>query len=191
MRRFQAVLIAAGLAAAPAGAVAGPSRSRSPDPATRIERFEWSTSQGRLGVLVSSMTPELRKHFGAAGDRGVLVERVEPGTPAAAAGVAVGDVITRVETTTIDSATDVLSAMSNMKKGETVEVGLIRDGKSMTVKATLTENVPPPMFQNWSGSPWLRDFIEPFLAPSHPSPFDDDWFRELRHPAKPPGSAKT
>jgi S1-C subfamily serine protease len=94
MRRFPALLCVAGLAAAPASAVAGPSNDPwSVTQSRTVEKFEWSTSKGRLGVMVMSLTPELRKHFGAPDDRGVLVAHVEPDTPAAKAGVEVGDVI--------------------------------------------------------------------------------------------------
>ena len=57
-----------------------------------FDTFEWSTSKGRLGVLVMSLTPELRKHFGAAEDRGAMIARVEPLSPAALAGLKPGDV---------------------------------------------------------------------------------------------------
>ena len=48
--------------------------------------------QGRLGVHVQPMTPALRAYFDAPEDRGVLVARVEPGSPAGDAGVEAGDV---------------------------------------------------------------------------------------------------
>src|SRR4051812_40693633 len=117
MRRFQALLIAAGLAAAPASAVASPSNHSWSTPQT-FEKFELSTSKGRLGVMVMSLTPELRTHFGAAQDRGVLVAHVEPGTPAAAAGITVGDVIVEVRGKAIDGASDVLSALADVTKGQ-------------------------------------------------------------------------
>ena len=35
-----------------------------------FDKYELSTSRPRLGVMVMSLTPELRKHLGAAEDRG-------------------------------------------------------------------------------------------------------------------------
>src|SRR5579871_5943521 len=97
MRRISALLCVAGLAAAPASVAAGPSNDPWSTPQTQtIEKFEWSTAKGRLGVMVMGLTPELRKHFGAPDDRGVLVAHVESGTPAATAGIEVGDVIVEV-----------------------------------------------------------------------------------------------
>jgi membrane-associated protease RseP (regulator of RpoE activity) len=132
MRRFQALLVAAGLAAAPASAAAGPDSHD-----TFVERFEWSTGKSRLGVLVNGLTPELRAHFGAPADRGLLVARVEPGSPAAKAGIAVGDVLLEVGGTPIDRASDVLEALS-ATSGKPVAVAVIRDRKRTTIDVTPT-----------------------------------------------------
>jgi S1-C subfamily serine protease len=189
MRRFQALLIAAGLAATPASVVASPSNDSRSTPQT-FERFEVSTSKGRLGVMVMSLTPELRKHFGAAEDRGVLVAHVEPGTPADAAGIAVGDIIVEVRGKTIDSASDVRSALADASKGQSATIQLVRDGKPRSLQATLTDDPPSNVFDpKWSGWHWLRDFIKPVAPPKQTmTPFEDDWFyqlHELLHPEKP------
>src|SRR4051812_35021876 len=132
MRRFKALLIASLLAAAPASAVAGPSN----DPGSGSQTIEWSTTKGRLGVMVMSLTPELRKHFGAADDRGVLVAHIEPGSPAAMAGIAVGDVIVEVRGQKIEEAPDVRSALASVN-GPTVAVDIVRDGKPRSIQVTL------------------------------------------------------
>ena len=64
MRRFQALLFLAGLLAAPASAVAKPSDQPFSD-SWQLETFDWSSGKGRLGVMVMSLTDELRAHFGA------------------------------------------------------------------------------------------------------------------------------
>jgi S1-C subfamily serine protease len=192
MRRFQALLIAAGLAAAPASAVAGPAQESAPRSST-FEKFEWSMGKGRLGVMVMSLTPELRKHFGVAEDRGVLVARVEAGTPAAAAGIAVGDVITEVRGHKVDGASDVLSALAEVNKGQTAAIQLVRDRKTLSLQATLTDDAPRNTFDSRSpGAQWLRDLMKPFTAPNQLEDPFEDWFREFRerlHPAKPDQAA--
>jgi hypothetical protein len=50
-----------------------------------------------LGVSLTDISPELREHFGATKENGVLVESVEDGSPADKAGLQVGDVIISVE----------------------------------------------------------------------------------------------
>jgi membrane-associated protease RseP (regulator of RpoE activity) len=178
MRRFQALLIAAGLAAAPTSAVAGPSPHHDPGSSLQTEKLEWSMSKGRLGVLVMSMTPELRKHLGAAEDRGVLVARVEPRTPAASAGITVGDVIVTVHGDKVDDATDVIAALSGLGKGQDVAVELVRDGKPLTLQAKLTDE--PSRSVLGTQPDWFRDWLKPFepeqTAPADPS----EWLRKLR-----------
>ena len=159
MRRIPALLCVAGLATAPASVAAGPSNDPwSTGRPQTVERFEWSTAKGRLGVMVMSLTPELRKHFGAPEDRGVLVAHVESGTPAKMAGIEVGDVIVEVHGKKIDAAPDVLSALADVGKGEHTKIELVRDGKSRTLDATLADNGTAGMM--WS-PPWLRDWQKP------------------------------
>ena len=141
--RLLRLLVGAGLVVAPLGAAAGPSPdSGSPSPAPQVHRFEWSESstigRARLGVMVMSLTPELRSHFGAKRDRGVLVARVEPGSPAATAGIAVGDVLVEVRGTAVDSAGDVLEALAPVKQGDLVALAVIRAGRPVALSATLT-----------------------------------------------------
>lgn len=161
MRRFQALLVAAGLAAAPASAVAKPSGAGDPWSAMRVETLEWSASKGPLGVLVMSLTPELQKHLGAGDERGVLVARVEPGTPAAKAGIAVGDVIVSVRGQKVSAAADVLSALSGLGKDQAVTVELVRDGKARSLEATLDADVPRLEGPLPSATRWFREWFKP------------------------------
>jgi membrane-associated protease RseP (regulator of RpoE activity) len=96
--------------------------------------------KGRLGVSILEISPELRVHFGAPRDRGVLVNTIRAGSPAARAGIAVGDVVTEVDGDAVEDASQVLSAMSDRKKGETVNIALVRGGKPMTLKATMEDD---------------------------------------------------
>ena len=186
MRRIHALLLAAGLGAAPAGAAAESSRDPSPPSASTFERFEWSTSKGRLGVMVMSLTPELRKHFGVEADRGVLVARVEPGTPAALAGLTVGDIVVEVRGRAIADAGDVLSALAGAGKGADVAVKLVRDRQPLTVHATLTDHPPRGLEAMPLGRDWVRELMKPFRS-RDPSWFDD-WLGpepEREHESKP------
>jgi membrane-associated protease RseP (regulator of RpoE activity) len=160
MRRFQALLIAAGLATAPSSAVAGPSH----DPWSSdhgVERFEWSTNKGRLGMTVMPLTPVLRRLLGTPDDRGVLVAHVEPGTPAAVAGITVGDVIVEVRGTSIDAASDVQSALAGASKGQTVTIQLVRSGKPRSLQATLTDHAPSVFDRTWPGMRWWQQLVKP------------------------------
>jgi S1-C subfamily serine protease len=168
MRRFQTLLIAAGLAAMPANAAAGPSTESWSTPQL-IEKDELSTSRPRLGVMVMSLTPELRTHLGATEDRGVLVAHVEAGTPAAMAGIAVGDVIVAVHGRAIATATDVLTALADVTKDQRVAIDIVRDKQPLSVRATLINNASSPATVPWLNVPqWLRDAMKPFALPKSP-----------------------
>jgi C-terminal processing protease CtpA/Prc len=162
MRRFQTLLIAAGLAAAPTSTLAEPTDSRDED--RSVEFFEWSMGKGRLGLMLIGLTPELRTHFGATNTAGVLVARVEADSPAAKAGVRVGDVLTRTNEQTVDDAGDVRAAVSNAKKGDTVDLVVVRDRKPLTFKVVLADETRPPMpsFESFWSRDWLRDFMRSF-----------------------------
>ena len=96
-------------------------------------------SRGFLGVEPTSLTPELRQHFGVPGDAGVMVARVVEDSAAAAAGLAVGDIITRIDGEEILSASGLGRAVRERSGGEAVEIEYWRDGAAATATATLGE----------------------------------------------------
>lgn len=70
---------------------------------------------------------------------GALVRRIRADSPAAKAGVQERDIITSVEGRKVTSMSALVVALRNRKPGQVVTIGLTRDGKPMTVQATLVE----------------------------------------------------
>jgi len=68
---------------------------------------------------------------------GALVQAVEPGSPAATAGIQAGDLITSINGSAVADGAALQQAIRAEKPGTTVTVGLMRNGTTMTVKATL------------------------------------------------------
>jgi C-terminal processing protease CtpA/Prc len=89
--------------------------------------------RGRIGLEVQPMTPELREHFGAPEDRGLLVVRVAAGRPAARAGVEVGDVLLEAGGAPLGEPFDLVRAVARPAAGEKLELVLLRDGKRRTL----------------------------------------------------------
>jgi membrane-associated protease RseP (regulator of RpoE activity) len=85
-------------------------------------------SQARLGVMVLSLTPELRRFFGVASDRGVLIARVEPSSAAARAGIQVGDVLVRVGPQVVHAGDDVVQALA-ARQGGRLRVTVVRQSR--------------------------------------------------------------
>jgi membrane-associated protease RseP (regulator of RpoE activity) len=99
-----------------------------------------TASKGRLGIAVIQISSELRSHLGAPGDRGVLVDAVKADSPAARAGLRVGDVLVEVDGEATTSAADVLGALSDRKKGDAVPIAVIRGGHRTELRATLEDD---------------------------------------------------
>jgi len=85
-------------------------------------------SQARLGVMVLGLTPELRRFFGVASDRGVLIARVEPSSAAARAGIQVGDVLVRVGPQVVHAGDDVVQALA-ARQGGRLRVTVVRQSR--------------------------------------------------------------
>lgn len=107
------------------------------------EPFAWSFgdggARGYLGVGIVQLTPELREHFGAPTDRGVMVSKVVDDSPAATAGIAVGDILLSVDDEAIDGEWDLIRQIGRHGGGETVSIEVQRDGTPFSVTATLEE----------------------------------------------------
>ena len=107
-----------------------------------IETGEASTPY--LGVGTIPLTPEVADQFGLAVESGELVDSVEPGTGAEAAGVRRGDVITAIEGTPVESYGDLLGTLRDYQPGDTVSLTVVRDGEERTLDVTLGERPENP-----------------------------------------------
>ena len=87
-----------------------------------------------LGVTVSPLSDQLASYFGV--KEGVLVSAVTSNSPAAAAGVRAGDVITAINGQSVSSSGDITRALRE-RTGEAAEISVMRDKKSLSLKATL------------------------------------------------------
>ena len=95
--------------------------------------------RGFIGVTLLEITPELRAHFGAPKDAGVLVSDVEGGTPAAKAGLEVGDVITEIDGKRVESSRDLSRGIRSRKAGETVQLDVVRARASRKMSVPVEE----------------------------------------------------
>lgn len=94
--------------------------------------------RGYMGVSISDIDDETRSQLGLSKGIGVLVSRVEPGSPADKAGIRQGDVITEVDGQKIYSFNDLLEKISSKAPGEKVVVKVFRDGKYLDFSVIVT-----------------------------------------------------
>jgi serine protease Do len=96
-----------------------------------------SVDRGFLGITIQEITPSLAQQFGLAVDHGVGIRSVEPGGPAAAAGLVEGDIIVRLGDTEIRTSGDLFRALAEHRAGDVVEVEYYHAGTPQTTEVTL------------------------------------------------------
>lgn len=90
-----------------------------------------------LGVSSATVTPGAAQAFGLSAPNGALVQSVTSGSPAAAAGIRVGDIIVKFDGKTIASTEDVFAAVQASQVGVAIPVVVSRPSGTVTVKVTL------------------------------------------------------
>ncbi|MGA8153454.1 MAG: Do family serine endopeptidase [Terriglobales bacterium] len=124
----------------PSGAFSGmgfaiPSQIVRPTVETLIR--DGKVSHGYMGIGINDVTPENSKFFKLTDANGALVTQVEPSSPAAKAGLKIGDVITELDGRKVTDASDLQMAVGLKTPGTTIKLGVLRDGKDMTLPVTL------------------------------------------------------
>jgi membrane-associated protease RseP (regulator of RpoE activity) len=117
--------------------------------------------RGYLGVGLTDLSPELRTHFGVPEDSGVMVAKVEPGSPAEKAGIKVGDILTSIDGKAVKSSWDVRGKVRGYDDGQQVPVEVWRNGKAQNVSVGIVERERPeldmaPFFQKGEGGMLLN-----------------------------------
>jgi S1-C subfamily serine protease len=72
------------------------------------------------------------------GGQGAIVAEVEPGTPAADAGLRVGDLVIAIDEVPLDGAVGMIAAIRDLEPGDEVTITVIRGGEPIDLTATLT-----------------------------------------------------
>jgi serine protease Do len=111
-----------------------------------INTAKWVTSQlmdkGRvsrsyLGIQLEEITSDLAGKLGVHSNEGVLVADVMPNTPAAAAGVKEGDVVTAFAGTAVHNPHDLRDLVEKAAVGSKQTLSIDREGKRLTLDVTL------------------------------------------------------
>jgi serine protease Do/serine protease DegQ len=95
-------------------------------------------SRGWLGVSIQPLTPELAESFGLERAAGALVNQVVPGSPADQAGLRRGDVLLTIDGRAIRGVRELQLQVASVPPGRSVSLGVLRDGKPLTLKVTIT-----------------------------------------------------
>jgi len=90
--------------------------------------------RGWIGVFAINLPQTLRVHFGGADDAGVMVASVDPGSPAEAAGLRVGDLVVAVGGEPIASVGAMATFIAESGIDNPVELSVVRDGADLVVE---------------------------------------------------------
>ncbi len=96
--------------------------------------------RGLLGIKGMEMSADLAKAFKLNVQRGAFVSEVLPNSGSAKAGVKSGDVIVSLNDKPLSSFAELRSRIATTEPGAKVKLGLIREGKPLTVEVTLDKS---------------------------------------------------
>ncbi len=111
-------------------------------------------SRGIAGIMIQTLTPELAKAFHDPKTKGAIVTQVSPHSPAAQAGLKIGDVIEQVNGKAIKTAGQVRNTIGLMRAGSAINVQFVRNGKAMQASFK-TENPKAFKEKNEADNPYL------------------------------------
>ena len=95
--------------------------------------------RSKLGITVQTLTADLAESLGARDTRGALVSAVEQGSPAKAAGLRQGDVITELDGHPVADGNALRNQVAGMRPGSEVSVTVLRHGTTERLSARLVE----------------------------------------------------
>jgi serine protease Do len=92
-----------------------------------------------LGIVSGNLPAVLSEHLALKPGEGVLIHSLVPGGPAAQAGLAVNDVITKIAGKPVGSPSEVSQQIASRRPGDKVPVELIHKGRSTQLDVVLAE----------------------------------------------------
>jgi len=110
-------------------------------------KSDGQVERGWLGVSIQGMDEDIAAGLGLEEPSGALVAEVVPGSPAEAAGLRAGDVITSFAGEPVETVKDLTRLAASTPPGSDREVGIWREGEGQVLRVELgssTENSPEP-----------------------------------------------
>ncbi len=122
--------------------------------------------RGQIGVALQDVPPKQAAAQGLGVQGGALIARVEPGSPAARAGLRQGDIVVAVEGSPVRSSTELRNRIALVETGSSVTLDILREGRRSRLK------VAPAMEQRADPSIALPALVGATLdeiPPGHPA----------------------
>ena len=100
-------------------------------------RTTGKVQRGQLGVIIQEVSYDLAKSFELDKATGALIARVLPGSPAAKAGLQVGDIVRSVNGEEVRASSDLPVMVGAIAPGKEITLGVWRKGKETDIKVQL------------------------------------------------------
>lgn len=104
-------------------------------------------ARGRVGVQVQDVTPEIASAIGMKQPTGALVARVEPGSPAAKAGLKQGDVVLEINGAAVRNSADLRNRIGLVRIGDKVDVTYRRNEEERNTSMRVADLPVPEQTQ--------------------------------------------
>lgn len=104
-----------------------------------ITSLPQTRTEVKLGLDVQDLTPGLADKFKLRESRGALISKVEPGSLAQSEGLHEGDLIKEVNRVDIGSVGEFSSAVSKVRRGETILLRVLRESRAFYVVLKSTD----------------------------------------------------
>ena len=95
--------------------------------------------RGATGISVQAITPTLALGLKLPTDGGVIVSDVAPGSPADVAGLRVQDIITSIDSRTVDSLPSLGTRLFMRRGGERIKLGVLRGSEKLSFEVLVVE----------------------------------------------------
>jgi 2-alkenal reductase len=92
-----------------------------------------------LGISWESVTPAVASRYGLGAEWGVYITEVSPGSPAQAAGLQAGDIITALGDVALDEEHPFINALWQHAAGDTLSLTVVRGSQTLQLNAVLGE----------------------------------------------------
>jgi len=96
--------------------------------------------RGVLGIRIQDLTPELAKAFNLKDKKGAVISEIEPGSPAAEAGLQPGDIIITVNGQSIQNSAQLRTRIGLLRIGDSVKLSVLRQGRTLHLVAQLADH---------------------------------------------------
>jgi len=100
--------------------------------------------RGRLGASSEDITYDLAMALGLASTEGAIISSVDPSSPAEKAGIKPRDVVVAFNGRAVRNSADLRNKIGMVPIGESIELGLLRDGRPLTTKAQIAKPLEVP-----------------------------------------------